>query len=170
MSDRVDELTPELRSVAERLRAERPTLDGLELDSVKTRARARAAAAEPRARRHGKGALLKSRLAITMMLALGILMSLSGAGMAVSGLDVEGNTADVEYPREHSTSTLVEPGDRGGGGVGHSSVEPAGQEGTDGGGGGELAFTGFVAIPVLIGGLALLASGLVLRRRAAREG
>ncbi len=35
--------------------------------------------------------------------------------------------------------------------------------------GDKLPFTGFGAIPVLIGGLALLSSGFVLRGRSARE-
>jgi hypothetical protein len=33
----------------------------------------------------------------------------------------------------------------------------------------ELPFTGFAAIPVLIGGIALLSAGLVLRRRTGDE-
>lgn len=159
--------------MAERLRQERPAPDGLTLDRVKTRARTRATT------KHRRGALLKSRLAITMILALGILMSLSGAGLAVSGLGDSGDDAsDVQYFNEpgddssrddsstddsSSSEVLGDSGDSGDA----ADVEEASQEGT--GGGDELAFTGFAAIPVLIGGVALLGSGLALRRRSERD-
>ena len=39
------------------------------------------------------------------------------------------------------------------------------ESGTQGTGGNELPFTGFAAIPILLGGVALLSVGLVLRRR-----
>ena len=154
--------------MAERLQQERPGLDGLALDRVKTRARARAATKTRR------GAFLKSRLAITMILALGILMSLSGAGLAVSGLGDSGDDAsDVQYfndPGDDSSSDDSSSQEVLGGSGGSSDpgdVEEASQEGT--GGGEELAFTGFAAIPVLIGGVALLGSGLALRRRSERD-
>ena len=43
------------------------------------------------------------------------------------------------------------------------------EAGAQGSGGEELPFTGFAAIPILLGGVALLTSGLVLRKRAADE-
>lgn len=152
--------------MAERLRQERPSPDGLTLDRVKTRARARAT------KRIRRGALLKSRLAITMILALGILMSLSGAGLAVSGLGDSGDDAsDVQYFNDPGDDSSTEDSSSSEEVLGDSSdpsdpgdVEAASQEAS--GGGGELAFTGFAAIPVLIGGVALLGSGLVLRRRS----
>ena len=39
------------------------------------------------------------------------------------------------------------------------------ESGTQGTSGNELPFTGFAAIPILLGGVALLSMGLVLRRR-----
>lgn len=59
---------------------------------------------------------------------------------------------------------------QGGGGVlpaeeTQSDAQPARQEAVAAQSGGELPFTGFAAIPVLLGGLALLAGGLVLRSR-----
>ena len=153
--------------MAERLQQERPSLDGIALDRVKTRARARGTAP------HRTGALLKSRLVITMILALGILMSLSGAGLAVSGLGDSGSGSDVEYSSDDSSTESFGGGgsDSSGDGDGFdtSSVDPAGQEAAGGTGGGDLPFTGFAAIPVLIGGVALLSSGFVLRRRAGRD-
>jgi hypothetical protein len=177
MSDRGEHpLADDLLRVAERLRSERPSLDGLGLDRAKTRARARATATQRTAARHRKGALLKSRIAITMILALGILMSLSGATLAFSGLGVSGDDAsDVQYMFNNSgdesssdddsssSESLGDPSDPSDPG----DVEAASQESS--GGGDELAFTGFAAIPVLIGGVALLGSGLVLRRRSERD-
>jgi len=174
MNDRGERPLPDdLLAVADWLRSERPSLDGLGLDRAKTRARARATAAQRTAATHRKGALLKSRLAITMILALGILMSLSGATLAVSGLGDSGdNAAETQYPEDQgqessssssSSESLGDASDTGDPG----DVEEASQESS--GGGDELAFTGFAAIPVLIGGVALLGSGLVLRRRSERD-
>jgi hypothetical protein len=166
MSDRGERPLPDdLLRVAERLREERPSLDGLALDRAKTRARARASAPESGAVNHGKGALLRSRIAITMILAVDILMSLSGAGLAVSGLGDSGDAADVQYsnPGDDSATTLGDAGDS----AHPADVQPAAQESSDPDE--NLPFTGFAAIPVLVGGLALLSSGIVLRRRSARE-
>ena len=167
MSDRGERPLPDdLLPVAEWLREERPSLDGFALDRAKTRARARAAATERRAVTPSKGAVLKSRIAITLILALGILMSLSGAGLAVSGLGESGDASNVQYSTnpgegDSSTTTLSDRGDS-------ADVQPAAQE-SSGDGDDKLPPTGFAAIPVLIGGLGLLCSGYVLRRRSARE-
>jgi len=166
MSDRRERPLPDdLLPVAEWLREERPSLDGFALDRAK--ARARAAATERRAVTHGKGAFSRSRIAITMILALGILMSLSGAGLAVSGLGDSGDASSVQYPTDpgHSSrSTSLGDSDDS---SDAADVQPAAQESS--GDGDKLPFTGFAAIPVLIGGLALLSSGVVLRGRSARE-
>jgi len=107
-----------------------------------------------------------------MILALGILMSLSGAGLAVSGLGDSGSGSDVEYLSDDSSTESFSSSSDDSDGDGDSdtgSVDPAGQEASGGTGGGDLPFTGFAAIPVLIGGVALLSSGFVLRRRAGRD-
>ena len=171
MSDRGERPLPDdLLPVAEWLREERPSLDGLALDRAKTRERARANAAERTADTHGKGDLLRSRIAITMILTLGILMSIGGAGLAVSGLGDSGDASISQYrsvsssdPGDPRATTLSDPGDP----ADEANVQPAAQESSSDDE--ELAFTGFAAIPVLIGGLALLSSGFVLRRRSARE-
>ncbi len=111
---------------------------------------------------------MRSRIAITIILALGILMSLSGAGLAVSGLGDSGDASSVQYltdPGDSSRSTSLGDSDPS---SDAADVQPAAQE-SSGDGDEKLAFTGFAAIPILIGGLALLSSGFVLRGRSARE-
>jgi hypothetical protein len=190
MSDRGERPLPDdLLRAAEWLREARPTPDGHTLDRAKTRARARAVAAEKKAVPHEKGALLRSRIAITMILALGILMSATGATLAVSGLGESGDASTTQY-REGGSSTETLGGDPSdpastgssgnsgasggngasggsGGNSGAGDVQPAAQQAA--GGQNTLPFTGFAAIPVLVGGVALLGSGLVLRRRSGRN-
>lgn len=169
----------DLLRVAERLHEERPEPSGLVLDRVKLRAQARVKAKRPGSATYDKGALLKSRLAITLILALGIVMSAGGATLAVSGLDGSGEASEVQYSsdpgedRRSGSSTSSDDSEVSGSSsesVEASDVEPAAQESAGGeSDDDELPFTGFAAIPVLIGGLALLSSGFVLRRRSSRE-
>ena len=129
---------------------------------------------------------MKSRLVVLTTLVLGLLLSTAGAGLAVSG--ISGNAAVEQYgtPTADKTPTRgggvlgdedegtgVQPSDEAGGGE-----QPADEEGTGvqpsrqveaGANDNELPFTGFAAVPILIGGIALLAGGLVLRRRTAAE-
>jgi hypothetical protein len=60
-------------------------------------------------------------------------------------------------------------GPNGGGNNNNNPLQPSRQVETGAAGSGQLPFTGFLAIPVLIGGIVLLSTGLVLRRRAARD-
>lgn len=115
---------------------------------------------------------MKSRMAITATLVFGALFSTTGAGLAVSGL-VEGRSAqDVQYPQEvEQADVLGEVGE-----VEESAPAPAPAPTaapqaaaaprqvaatTEN----SLPFTGFSAVPVLLLGIALLAGGLMLRRR-----
>lgn len=155
---------PELEAIAERLRAERPRPTGLQLD------RAMASAWD---RAHGgrtghttrKGAQVKFRLAVTFVLALG--MFFTGAGAALGVVEVAQNTAlekaypneDPKDPRDPKRSTLrssssSDPGDPRSSDQQSAAGDPE-----------ELAFTGFLAVPVLVGGVALLGGGLAMRRR-----
>ena len=126
---------------------------------------------------------MKSRLVVLTMLVLGMLLSTTGAGLAVSGLS--GDDASIaQYGAQTPTSgggnVLGEedtgsgnaPANNGGsapsGGSGGGGVQPARQV-EAGSNGSNLPFTGFAAIPVLLGGIALLSAGLVLRRRAGDE-
>ena len=118
---------------------------------------------------------MKSRLAVTMMLVFGLVLSTAGAGIAVSGNSGSGNAAVQAYPTNGTADVLGEVGE----------VEEAPQQAapaptpqaaaapvaqapvTDNGD--ELPFTGFAAGGVLFLGLVLLASGLVRRRRLSDE-
>jgi len=123
---------------------------------------------------------MKSRLVILTMLVLGMLLSTTGAGLAVSGLS--GKNASIA---QYTTATPT-----GGGGVLGDQDTGSGTSPESGGGGtspneaantqparqveagannSNLPFTGFAAIPVLLGGIALLSAGLVMRRRTGDE-
>jgi hypothetical protein len=169
----------DLQPVIEQLRANRPEASALELDAVKQRVHARVA------RRPGRRArsadLMKSRIAILAALVLGMTLSTAGAGLAVSGfVSQTDNAAEQQYG--------VNPNETNPGGGGVLPEEDEGdvqgeedettpdvqtprqvEAGTQETGGEELPFTGFLAIPVLLGGIALLSAGLVLRRKAADE-
>ena len=103
---------------------------------------------------------MKSRLAILLMLVLGMVFSTAGAGLAVQGLG-----SDDASVSQYGTPTP--PGDVLGeedeSGVDGDVTQAPRQ--TENGSDSELPFTGFLALPVLLGGVALLSAGLVLRRR-----
>ncbi len=145
-------------------------------------------------------------LAMMAMLVVGLLMSGTGAGLAVSGLSSSGDASIAQYP---DTPTIagnqndlpdagdVLPGNEEGGNGDEGGVQGETDESNpaanpevgampEGGAGGEnreagaqatrqveangadeLPFTGFAAVPILIGGIALMGGGLVLRRRTA---
>ncbi len=129
---------------------------------------------------------MKSRLAILATLVVGMLLSTTGASLAISGFASSNDKASVA---QYGT-TETQGDDQGGEGVlgeqegsnpspgsgtqgeenngGDNGVQPARQveAGTQDTGNEQLPFTGFAAIPILLGGVALLATGLVLRRRA----
>jgi hypothetical protein len=135
---------------------------------------------------------MKSRLVILSMLVLGMLLSTAGAGLAVSGFSASGNAAEAQYPDtvtppppetvkppaavkppdsvdvlgDEDQSQDVLPEEDQGGSPPSARVEPARQLES---GAATLPFTGFAAIPILIGGIALLTVGLVLRRRTGDE-
>ena len=169
----------EFDDVIRLLRDNRPEATALELDEIKQRVRRRTAQ-KPSRRREA----MKSRLAILSMLVLGMLFSTAGAGLAVQGLtnndaSVAQYGPDEEQPAggvlgdEESGGGVQGEEQSGGGGVeqgtaGEEAVQPARQVAA-GSAGNELPFTGFLAIPVLIGGVALLSTGLVLRRQARRD-
>ena len=163
-----------LEQLGARLRAERPQLTGLELDAVAQRARRQAARPADRT-----GGFMKSRIAILTMLVAGILFSGAGAGLAVTGIAGNDQASIAQYGNGNDQGEDDQGGNSvggetvGGGSESENSspsagtgVEPARQaQFSSGQGSGQLPFTGFAAIPVLIGGLALLSAGLVLRRR-----
>src|SRR5829696_1454842 len=89
-----DDLQPDLQSVIDQLHAHRPEATALELDAVKQRVRARVAT--PARRRTRRSELMKSRLVVLTMLVLGMLLSTTGAGLAVSGLS-DNNASVAQY-------------------------------------------------------------------------
>jgi hypothetical protein len=166
----------ELGSVISRLEAERPTASELELGLIRQRVRERVA---PSARRSRRTEFMRSRLAIIAMLVFGGLLSTGGGALAVSGFaSQQDNAAQGQYggvqgeEDQGDQGTLGEEDSGGGapsGGSEDNGTQPARQveAGAQGTGGEEqLPFTGFAAIPILLGGVALLTTGLVLRRRS----
>jgi hypothetical protein len=182
-----DDLQPDLQPVIDQLRANRPEATALELDAIKQRVRARSS--QPARRRTTRRAqLMKSRLVILSMLVLGMLLSTAGAGLAVSGLAGEENASTAQYGRSTPTPTggggnvlgdedsgsNVSPQENSGGGNSPggsgNAVQPARQvEAGATTNTPSLPFTGFAAVPVLLGGIALLSAGLVLRRRTGEQ-
>ena len=128
---------------------------------------------------------MRSRLAIIAMLVFGMVLSTGGGALAVSGFtSQQDNAAKGQYGggnvggQDEGGDVLGEdesgnPDENNGGPAGgeEQASQPARQveAGAQGSGGEELPFTGFAAIPILLGGVALLTSGLVLRKRAADE-
>jgi hypothetical protein len=171
-----DDLQPDLQPVIDQLRANRPEATALELDAVKQRVQARVA--NPARRRTRGNRLMKSRLVILTMLVLGMLLSTTGAGLAVTGLSGD-NAGIAEYSptptgnggvlgdQDTGSGTAPEENNGGGGNTPSpaTSVQPARQV-EAGANNSTLPFTGFAAIPILLGGVALLTTGLVLRRRS----
>ena len=167
------ELDPaELTPIEERLRAERVTATPVELDALKLRAMRQAAPAAPRFR---KGVWMKSRLALTLMIVLGLMMSTTGAGLAISGGSDRGSAAGAQYgqdeddgPNENLAGTL-QGGSNNAGSQPTADSQPTEQVAVATDDGGSLPFTGFVTIPLIVGGVALLSGGALLRWRARDE-
>jgi hypothetical protein len=179
----------EFDDVIRLLRENRPEASELELDQIKQRVRKRAA--RPSRRKQD----MKSRLAILSMLVLGMMLSTTGAGLAVQSLSSGDDASVAQYDtpdetpgdvlgEENTNQPCVENGSgangNGGGGGGaadecvetsptQTDLQPTRQAEVGSDTGDQLPFTGFLAIPVLIGGVALLSAGLVLRRRTSDE-
>jgi hypothetical protein len=95
-----------------------------------------------------------------------MLLSTTGAGLAVTGFTDTDSASIAQYG-----DVAGEEESGGGGGQvlgdddeGGGDIQPTRQVAAAGAGN-QLPFTGFAAIPVLIGGVALLGGGLALRRR-----
>jgi hypothetical protein len=104
---------------------------------------------------------MKSRATILAMLVAGILLSTTGAGLAVSGLSSK-DAATAQYGSPPQGDVLGEEESGGGSTPSTPAAQPAAQVEA---GDSTLPFTGFAALPVLIGGVALLGGGMVLRHR-----
>lgn len=111
---------------------------------------------------------MKSRLALTAVLVLGLMMTGTGATIAIDGASDSGSAGVAQYGNNNNGNGNeggnLAGEEQGGGG----NTQPAEQVAAQGGSG-SLPFTGFVAIPLLIGGVALAGTGAVLRRRTREE-
>lgn len=180
------DVPPELADVASLLEEQRPEMSALELDAVKRRAMSRASV---RSTTHPKGNFMKSRLALISMLTAGLLMSGTGATLAIDGISATQNAGTAQYgtSNENGGEVLGEtetgsddqvPGGQGvenaggqgtesaGGGGGNDGAQPSRQVEQGAQSAGELPFTGYAGITVLLLGLGLLSTGLVMRRSA----
>ena len=114
------------------------------------------------------------------MLVLGIMLSTTGVGLAISGLASSGSAGKAQYgnpggpppvkpckhpPCGHQTQ-LGSSGETSRGGGQASTVNASGQTKATAGGS-SLPFTGLLAIPLILAGGALLITGIGLRRRTA---
>jgi hypothetical protein len=164
-----DRIRPDELELEDRLRAERPQLTPIELDALKRRVGGRIAreGAGPLAR---KDAILKSRLAITLMLVLGLVFSTSGAGLAISGISDDGSAGTAQYRQPGEELGQQDEGQAPEGEqLGEAEQQPGAEaqpsrqvEAAEGDG---LPFTGLAAIPLMVAGSGLLVTGFTLRRR-----
>ena len=122
---------------------------------------------------------MKSRMVILSMLVFGMLLSTAGAGLAVSSL-TENNASIAQYGKTPPGNNVLgdqdsgqgnQPSDTGPATGGGNDVQPSRQvqAGASTPSSNNLPFTGYAAVPILLGGIALLSAGLVLRRRTGDE-
>jgi hypothetical protein len=179
--------------VAAALRGQRARLTPMELDRIKLDARGRAAR-RARSQLSQKGLFMRSRVFITALVAGGILMLGGGAALGVSGLTstrsasiaqygttptgtttnvvtnvvtppvttTQGTTTQAPTTTEETPPTNEELGENG------SKKPEAAVQGAKQVASNELPFTGYLAIPILVLGLAMLAGGFALRRSQRR--
>src|ERR1700742_2486847 len=86
----------ELQDIEETLRANRHEASPLELDRIKLQAIRQAAQGRPSFVARQKGALMKSRLAMMLVIAAGFLVSTTGAGLAISGSSSSGRDSGAQ--------------------------------------------------------------------------
>lgn len=143
-----------------RLRSERPELSAIRLDALKQTVWQRATSSGRAPAMLGRS-FMKSRLALTAILVLGVMMSGTGATIAITGASDNGSAGVAQYGQSQEEGNGDLAGAQQGGG---DDTQPAEQVAAQGDSG-SLPFTGFLAIPLLVGGVALVGTGAVLRRR-----
>ena len=147
----------ELADIAQQLRDERPQATALELDRIKLRAQANARRSARR-----RDVFMRSRLAITSILVVGVLMSGAGAGLAISGSSGNGSAGVAQYETDTTDVQTVLPTTETNIPTQTKAQETRQVSSNDSD---QLPFTGYAAIPVLLAGLGLLSIGVVMRRR-----
>jgi hypothetical protein len=178
--------TPEeLDSIADALRAERHQATPLELDRIKLQAIRQAERPRPSLYAVKKGTLMKSRLALTLLLVAGFMLSTTGATLAISGSSGSGSAATNQYVQPHNEEgTHGEQGTKGVHGKGGNEkntleeepaaeveVEPApaAEQQAVVSSGSSLPFTGFIAIPLLVIGVGMILVGATLRLKSRKD-
>src|SRR4051794_30797405 len=179
----------DLDVTAGRLRAARVEPTPIELDRALTTARRRAGRGRARST---TGGFMRSKVAIVSILAIGVLMSGTGATLAFQGSSGQVNAAQEEYIAPNTTvapgpgegtgtegTTDSQPGGKqtqtlgeessGGDGSSPAAAQETRQEAATAGDDGKLPFTGLAAMPIIAIGLALLAAGGLLQRRNSRS-
>jgi hypothetical protein len=174
----------DLDATAERLSAARVEPTPIELDRAFVTARRRAGRGRSRST---TGGFMRSKLAIVSILALGVLMSGTGATLAFQGSSGQVNAAQEEYvPPTNTVTPGPGEGTDNGSQPGGKETETLGEEQTSADNGspaatqetrqeaataddnGKLPFTGLAAMPIILIGVALLGAGIVLQRRNSR--
>lgn len=178
-----DRIPARLERVVARLRRERATTTPLELDRIKLQAMRQAERPRPSFYARQKGMLMKSRLALMALVATGLMLSTTGATLAITGSSGSGNAAQSQYQNVapvtgeggEPSPTTEEGGEPqgktlGGNGSGPEVQAAATEQVAATGDSGSLPFTGYLAIPLLVVGVGLLSLGMVLRWKAGRHG
>lgn len=178
--------TPEeLDSIADALRADRHQATPLELDRIKLQAIRQAERPRPSLYAVKKGTFMKSRLALTLLLVAGFMLSTTGATLAVSGSSGSGSAATNQYVQPgNEEGHHNEQGTKGVSGKGGNEnntlneepvaeveVEPAPatEQQAVVSSGSSLPFTGFVAIPLLVIGVGLILVGATIRLKSRKD-
>jgi hypothetical protein len=186
----------ELEQIEARLRADRHAASPLELDRIKLQAIHQVQRSRPSLYALKKGSFMKSRLALTLVLVAGFMLSTTGATLAISGSSSSGSASGTQYGtpgskdhQQHVKGVSGAGGDcksaNGNGGasgnggdkcndnstqpVSEVEVAPAAEQQAVVSSGSSLPFTGFVAIPLLVIGLGLILVGAVIRRKSRNE-
>ena len=191
MSHSPQDLPPDLLAVARTLEEQGPRLTEPELSALKRRVPG-PATSRGRIRR---GGVTRSRAVIVALLATGGLMTSGGAALGISALSTDLTARSAQYGQpspgqgqaqgqgQQGAGTLgsgtagesvaqqggaAEEGQAPEGGVSRSEAAAEAQPSRqlEASGSDELPFTGFAAIPMLLIGIALLATGLVGRSRS----
>ena len=163
----------ELEQIETRLRADRYEASPLDLDRIKLQAIRQVERSRTSLYARKKGSFMKSRLALTLVLVAGFMLSTTGATLAISGSSGSGSASNSQYTPpgshpEHEIKGVKESGGNPNSAQPSPEVEvaPAAEQQAVVSSSSSLPFTGFVAIPLLIIGLALIVGGAVIRLKS----
>jgi hypothetical protein len=174
----------EFEATEDALRAGRHQATPLELDRIKLQAIRQAEQPRPSLYAVKKGTFMKSRLALTLLLVAGFMLSTTGATLAVSGSSGSGSAATNQYvqPGNEEGGHHNEQGTKGVNGKGGNNTlneepatevevtpAPAAEQQAVVSSGSSLPFTGFVAIPLLVIGVGLILVGATIRLKSRKD-